>query len=131
MASTPTLGTKFEFMNCTRRLQRHHRKGTLYVLSMVPSSLKIRWDELSQLELERLSSIPGLLVESATALHKREDERHIYQFLMGFRHEFQSLHTPILNTSSLLPKMGDVYAMIEEEKKQVKLIPKPVDWSSS
>lgn len=90
----------------------------LYAIPGLPTvrayygTFMIRWDELSQ--LESLSAI-----ESFAALHQQG------QFLMGLRTMFQPLRSKILNKSPL-PKIGDVYSMIKEEEKHIKLIPKPV-----
>ncbi|GFZ10038.1 hypothetical protein Acr_21g0006370 [Actinidia rufa] len=78
--------------------------------------LQTKWEELAQ--YEPLSDFPS----DGAVESKRLDRRHIYQFLMGLKFEFETLRTQILNTSPL-PSLYEAFAIVDGDERRRHLLP--------
>ncbi|KAF8404481.1 hypothetical protein HHK36_009366 [Tetracentron sinense] len=78
--------------------------------------LQTRWEELAR--YEPLSDFPiDAAIES-----KRLDRRHMYQFLMGLKPDFEALRAQILNTSAM-PSLYKAFATVDGDERPCRLLP--------
>ncbi|GFY83179.1 hypothetical protein Acr_02g0014190 [Actinidia rufa] len=85
------------FLSCIGRLQELHKRP---------------WDSLS----------PTILASfTATIVSQQLARQNTYQFLMGLKSEYESLHIQILNTSPL-PSLYEAFAIIDGDEHRHRLI---------
>jgi hypothetical protein len=82
--------------------------------------LQFRWEELAQYK-----PLSDFLADAAFIVASRLNGQHTYQFLLGLKPEFETLHTHILNTSPI-PSLYEAYATIDSDECRRRLGPLPL-----